>query len=157
MNRQQLPATSMLDQNLHTLYSAAPIIRHIPQELNMPTTELIVCQTCDYSQDADTPHGGSVLFDKLQQALKQNPIDNLQLSSISCMMSCDRSCNVHLRSSGKISYLIGDLDASTEHIAMLLDYLKLYQHSDNGQVAYKLWPELIKGKFVARLPAIKSN
>lgn len=117
-------------------------------------TELIVCETCNFSQDKDQPHGGTLLFNAIEQSLSLHPIEGLSISRTKCMMSCSRSCNVHLRSQGKISYVIGDLKAEKAYLEMLHDYIKLYQISDTGQVAYKQWPELIKGKFVARLPPV---
>lgn len=120
----------------------------------IPETELIVCETCNFSQDKNTPHGGTALFNALAGSLQENPIAGVQISSTKCMMSCSRSCNVHIRSRGKISYVIGDLKTEQAYLQMLRDYLELYQESETGQVAYKQWPELIKGKFVARLPPL---
>ncbi len=118
----------------------------------MADAELIVCETCGYSADPEVPNGGEKLHQSLQQALQQQAVDALEITTTRCLMSCSRKCNVYLRSPGKIGYVIGDLSDAGDHNQALLDYVKCYQQSESGEVAFKDWPKLIKGKFVARLP-----
>jgi predicted metal-binding protein len=119
------------------------------------TTTLFVCETCGYdSGKPDAVRPGELFARALEQQLAEQPLPQFELKRIKCLMACKRSCNVHLRAPGKLGYVIGDFNADAESAGTLLDYCGKYQLSETGQVPFSTWPQGIKGKFVARVPAL---
>lgn len=117
--------------------------------------ELFVCDTCRYRTDlreCEGRSGGVHFAEQIERRLHESPIAGLQLQRVSCLMACSRHCAVYMRSAGKIGYLIGNFTPDAASAATLLTYVQLYRQSDSGQVAYRSWPDAIKGHFVGRTP-----
>lgn len=118
------------------------------------TTTLIVCNTCGYNQELpDAVRQGELFAQTLESALLHD--DTIQLQRFGCLMACQRKCTVQLRAGGKIGYTLGDFVPDKEHVEALLEYVRLYQTSETGQVPYKQWPALVKGKFISRIPVLE--
>lgn len=119
-----------------------------------PDTELIVCETCG-SAEQET-HGrtrGEHLIAQLTEAMQHTPPARpIALSSTRCLWSCSRSCAVHLRSPGRVGYVIGSLEPNAEHARALLDYAALYAATPDGAVPLKQRPAALRGHFVCRIP-----
>lgn len=127
------------------------------------TLHLIVCETCrrrDASTAApspDAPADGVRFADALRQRLADEPdLAVVRLESMKCLMACSRACTLHLRQPGKMGYVLGGLGPETEHLEAVVDYLRGYLASDDGVVPFRQWPQGVKGKFVARVPAFTS-
>lgn len=119
-------------------------------------TTLFVCETCGFdSSTPDAVRPGELFARALEKQLAEQPLPQFELKRIKCLMACKRSCNVHLRAPGKPGYVIGDFSADAESAQTLLDYCGKYQLSETGQVPFSTWPQKIKGKFVARVPALE--
>lgn len=119
---------------------------------------LIICTSCGY--DADQPQAtrpGQQFADALSQALQENQSKDLCLQTYTCLMACQHQCTAQLRSQNKIGYTLGSLSANDEAVSGLLRFCNLYQQSATGQVPYKEWPEIIKGKFIARFPPLNAQ
>ena len=124
-------------------------------------TTLIVCETCGYDAEKDDDiRPGRQLYQELIQALEIRQQENsdqyqkVTIKPFSCLMACKRHCAVQVRDDNKMSYTLGDLVPQQDHIDGLLDYVALHQASERGVVAYKQWPEMIKGKFITRFPPL---
>ena len=52
-----------------------------------------------------------------------------------------------------MGYVLGDLAPERSAVEALVGYLLAYRGSDSGVVAYRDWPDGVKGRFVARIPA----
>ena len=59
-----------------------------------------------------------------------------------------------IQSPGKTGYLAGRFEAGLPAAEAILDWSAAQARSSDGAVAYKQWPEGIKGHFIARIPAI---
>lgn len=117
--------------------------------------ELFVCDTCRYQPDLRKHEGrsGGVRFaEQIELRLREAPIAGVQLRRVSCLMACTRHCTVHVRSVGKIGYVIGNFTPDAASATTLLEYVDLYRQSDTGTVPYRSWPAAIKGHFIARTP-----
>jgi len=125
------------------------------------STLLYVCATCRYSRSAERETygktGGELLADELQLQLDDEDCGDLALRHFDCLLACSRHCVVHLRSPGKIAYVIGDLPPTTESAETLLDYVRKYQQSTDGVVPYATWPEGIREHFIARIPPLDQD
>lgn len=72
----------------------------------------------------------------------------------SCLMGCDRHCNIAIQAGGKLSYVMGKFTPDAEAAQAIVDYAQAYAESESGQVPYKQWPQGVKGHFVARIPPL---
>lgn len=116
---------------------------------------IFVCDTCAYSSDEkvhEGKSGGEWLADSVEACARSHP--DLTVRRHSCLMGCDRHCNVALSSDGKITYVLGRFEPTEDAAAAIVEYAGLYAASETGVVPYKQWPLGVKGHFVARIPAI---
>ncbi|WP_029007515.1 DUF1636 domain-containing protein [Azospirillum halopraeferens] len=121
-------------------------------------TEVIVCETCrhpDVPPTEDGPTAGAVLAGALRTALAGRAgTADVRLSTMRCLMSCKRSCAVHVRAPGKMAYVLGDLAPTADTAHTLAAYVEAYAAADDGVVPFRQWPEGVKGRFVARVPPL---
>ena len=62
--------------------------------------ELIVCSACE------EPAGAQLLAHLKRELDGRDPEPALALRSIECLWACQRSCAVHLRSAGRMGYVL---------------------------------------------------
>lgn len=111
---------------------------------------LIVCETC--GQDgADEPRKGEQFASELEALGAQAGV---VVQRTRCLMACQRHCTAALRAPGKITYVLGGFAPEPAAAEALLDYATKYAASETGQVSFRTWPAGIKGKFIARIPAL---
>lgn len=116
-------------------------------------TEIIVCDTCDYS-DVEKIHngktGGEILAEHVEAVAASR---DLKVRRVSCTMGCERHCNVSVLGVGKMTYVLGKFDPDREAAEAIVEYAERHRESETGQVPFKQWPQGAKGHFVARIPA----
>jgi len=121
------------------------------------TTTLYVCETCGFdSSNPEATRPGELFARELEIKLALQPLPQFALERIKCLMACKRHCNVHLRAPAKLGYVIGDFKPDADAAETLLDYCGKYQLSETGQVPFSIWPQGIKGKFIARVPPLEN-
>jgi predicted metal-binding protein len=117
---------------------------------------LVVCTTCRASEDAPLDAGGraggQALLDEVLAAASTE-LGNVQVEGQACLWACSSFCTVYLSEPGKPAYLAGRFSPTSEAGRDILAFARLYAASENGAVAYRDWPEGMKGHFIARLPA----
>lgn len=116
-------------------------------------TEIIVCDTCDYSVDEKIHNGktgGEMLAEHVEALAGER---NLTVRRVSCTMGCERHCNVSILAPGKLTYVLGKFDPDQEAAEAIVEYAERHRESETGQVPFKQWPQGVKGHFVARIPA----
>jgi len=122
--------------------------------------ELIVCETCRMPDDAPEalPRAGAVLAGRMERALAEDPelAAQVKLRPMRCLMSCRRACAVAVRSSDRMSYVLGDLPPDESSVETLTAYLRAYAATADGIVPFKQWPQGVKGRFVSRMPPLES-
>ncbi|MET0284328.1 MAG: DUF1636 domain-containing protein [Polyangiales bacterium] len=111
------------------------------------TVEVLACESCGSS---DRDERG---LTRGQRLIEQLRVLGGDVQGTRCLWNCQRSCSVHVRGSGRSSYVIGDLDPSPEMAQALLDWTQLYKASVDGAVPFKTWPQRMRGHFVCRIPA----
>lgn len=86
-------------------------------------------------------HGGTV------------PHQGFEVRGVQCMSQCKRSCVVSLSSSGRFSYMFGDLDAAEPgHVEALKDLIPLYLAAPEGFLRRRARPEPLRARILGRLP-----
>ncbi|MBL4800862.1 MAG: DUF1636 family protein [Emcibacter sp.] len=107
-------------------------------------THLIICQTCQQKN-------GAVLYDLVSEGGSR---EGLKITGHECLWSCASACSVQIRADGKCGYHLGGFQATEDAAAALLDFAVEYNLSPTGEVDFDLWPEGIKGHFIARIPPL---
>ena len=116
-------------------------------------TTITVCDTCNFSSDQkllDGKTGGEMLAEQVEALAEAG----IAVRRQSCLMGCDRHCNIAIQGEGKLSYVLGRFTPDAEAAQAIVDYAKAYSESKSGQVPYKQWPQGVKGHFVARIPPL---
>lgn len=117
---------------------------------------LVVCTTCRASAeaplDAAGRAGGRALLEEVLEAASPGHGD-VQVEGQACLWACSSFCTVYLSEPGKPAYLAGRFTPTPEAGRDILAFARLYAASETGAVAYRDWPEGMKGHFIARLPA----
>jgi len=115
------------------------------------TVEVIACATCGSSErDTEGRTQGERLVSLL--SLARGDDRRITVESVRCLWACANRCAVHLRSSGRVGYVLGRLEPTAEVAQAVIDYARRYGESDDGAVPFKQWPLPIKGHFLCRLP-----
>lgn len=122
-----------------------------------PGPAVVVCNTCRHSReaqvDAEGVRGGARLLAALNDLKATDPrYAGIAVQDMACLFACQDFCTVHLRAPDKVGYVMGRFGSDAEAARAILDYAVLHAASDHGRVAYSLWPEGVKGHFIARTP-----
>lgn len=113
--------------------------------------ELIVCSTCGGSERDDQGRTrGEQLLAQIEAACTAHP--EVTASSVRCLWACANRCAVHLRSTGRLGYVLGRLEPTSETAHGLVDYASRYAASPDGAVPFKQWPAAVRGHFLCRIP-----
>lgn len=119
------------------------------------TARLVVCTTCRFSSeelmDAAGLSGGQALFEAV--LAEAAGADDLRVEEQACLWACSSHCSVYLSQPGKPAYLAGRFAPTAQDAQAIVAFARLYADSPQGAVAYRDWPEGMKGHFIARLPA----
>lgn len=118
---------------------------------------IVVCGTCRHSaeawEDAAGRTGGEAMAAALRSAVATDPrYAGIAIEQMPCLFACSEFCTVHLRAPGKIGYVLGRFTPDDQAARALLDYAVEHARSADGEVAYALWPEGVKGHFIVRVP-----
>jgi predicted metal-binding protein len=116
---------------------------------------LSVCVNC--RADGDTPEAkaGAAFFTALKDAaaVAGSPV---QVRPVQCLSVCKRPCTVALSSTGRYTYMFGDL-ASEAGIAALLEGAKTYAELEHGYMLWRERPEPLRRGILARIPPLDWN
>lgn len=116
-------------------------------------TWLTVCDTC---RREDWPAGshetsGERLAALVEAAAAGGPV---RVRRHACLMGCARACNVAVQARGKLCYTLGGFAPEREAAEAVVAWAELHAASETGVVAYRSWPEAVKGHFVTRHPPL---
>jgi predicted metal-binding protein len=122
-----------------------------------PGPAVVVCSTCRHSREAQVDaagvRGGARLAQTLTRLKAAEPrYAGIAVQEMACLFACADHCTVHLRAPDKIGYVLGRFAGDEDSARAILDYAVHYAASEHGRVAYALWPEGVKGHFIARTP-----
>lgn len=120
------------------------------------SASIVVCNTCrhdaDNRENEDGKRGGALMADALRAAKAEGDYDDIAIEEMACLFACSRFCTIHLRETGKISYVLGDFKPTAEDAHAILEFFQHYKDSEHGYVQFKKWPEGVKGHFITRQP-----
>ncbi|QJR04772.1 DUF1636 domain-containing protein [Sphingobium yanoikuyae] len=122
-----------------------------------PGPAIVTCNTCRHSatmrEDAEGVRGGARLAEALRSVQASDPrYATVAVQDMSCLFACQDHCTVHLRAPGKVGYVMGRFTPDADAARAILDYAIAYAASEHGRVAFREWPEGVKGHFITRTP-----
>lgn len=120
-------------------------------------TQVVVCSTCRFSaearEDEDGQRGGARLVRALHEVQAEEPaLAGVEVQDMPCLFACKRHCTIHVRSPGKVGYVLGDFACDAEAARAILEYAAAHAKSEEGVVRYAQWPDGVKGHFITRTP-----
>lgn len=118
------------------------------------TTVITICDTCK-REGWDAASGrtdGEALAELVEAAAAAMP--DVKTRRHSCLMGCDRACNITVQATGKMNYTLGRFDPEAEAAQAIVEYAAKHAATETGVVPYRDWPQPIKGHFVTRHPPI---
>ncbi len=118
---------------------------------------VVACNSCRHSaeahEDAEGVRGGARLVQALRAVQAADPRYNgIAIEEMPCLFACTEYCTVHLRTPGKVGYVLGRFAPDDEAARAILDYAFAHSESAEGSVPYRSWPEGVKGHFIVRIP-----
>jgi len=119
-------------------------------------TWITVCDTCkrpEWRADQGETDGERLAI-LVEKAASLPDASNVKVRRHSCLMGCANACNVTVQAAGKLCYTLGGFLPEPGVAQAIVTYAALHADSDGGQVAYRQWPQPIKGHFVTRHPPL---
>lgn len=116
---------------------------------------ITVCTTCKFAPDTAVDTEGQSGGQRLAAALEDGVAACPDIATIvrhECLWACTQPCAVLIQSPGRTGYLAGRFAPNAASARALLDWADAYGQSEDGAVRYRLWPEGMKGHFIARIP-----
>jgi predicted metal-binding protein len=121
--------------------------------------EIVICSTCKFSPaektGPDGRTGGETLIAHMAEAIAARGLD-LALATQACLWNCKRHCSVVLRDDRRFTYVTGDHEPTREQAEAILDWFAAHGATETGEVPFRLWPDRMRGHFIARVPAVKA-
>ena len=62
-----------------------------------------------------------------------------------------------IQDDARFSYVTGGNTPNEEQAEAILQWFDAHGETDDGQVPFKLWPQKMRGHFIARIPPQKSG
>ena len=118
------------------------------------TTTITVCDTCRREARKELkaePSCGETLLAEVERAAANAGV---AVRHVSCLMGCERACNVAVSAPGKLTYVLGRFDPTVEAAEAIVEYAQGHGESETGAVPFRQWPQGVKGHFVARVPPV---
>lgn len=122
------------------------------------TSTITICDTCkrpDWEARGVEKTDGTALAELLEAATKD--VEAVRIRRHSCLMGCGKGCNLAIQAAGKLTYVMGDFEADGVQAKGIVEYARLHDESDTGQVPFRSWPQAVKGHFVSRIPVPDSD
>lgn len=121
--------------------------------------DIVICSTCKFSATektaSDGRSGGETLIGHMREAIAARGLA-LRVTPQACLWNCKRHCSVVLRDSQRFSYVTGDHAPTRQQAEAILDWFQLHGESGTGEVPFRLWPDAMRGHFIARIPGVKT-
>ncbi len=123
------------------------------------STTITICDTCKIEGwDAETAGitDGEALAAMIEAEVVATGVA-VKTRRFSCLMGCNRACNITIQAAGKLNYTLGEFTPDAEAAKGIVEYAVLHDNSATGQVPYREWPQSIKGHFTTRHPPLENT
>lgn len=118
-------------------------------------TTITVCTTCrtpaNRVEKTGDPDGAGFL-PRMKAAAAGTGVT---VRGTECLMGCEHGCNVAVQAAGKLTYVLGRFEGSTEDAGAVVAFAEGHAASRSGQVPFRQWPQGVKGHFISRVPPLE--
>lgn len=121
-------------------------------------TTITICDTCkreDWAERGETRSDGEALAALVEGAAQG--VEGVRTRRHACLMGCGKGCNLAIQAAGKLTYVLGGFAPGDEAASAIVEYARLHNESETGQVPFRQWPQAVKGHFVSRLPVLDAS
>ncbi len=98
---------------------------------------------------------GRRLIAELRALLADAGRSDVDVVEQTCLWNCTQSCSVAIRDSERFSYITGRHVATRAQAEAILPWFDAHGETDTGEVPFRLWPDAMRGHFIARIPPAK--
>lgn len=122
------------------------------------TTWITICDTCKregWDPELEPKTDGERLAELIEPLANKDK--NVRTRRVSCLMGCDHGCNVAIQAEGKLAYTLGRFTVDDDAANGIVAYARQHAASETGRVAFREWPQAIKGHFVTRHPPLPTD
>jgi predicted metal-binding protein len=120
---------------------------------------LVLCNTCRFPDGRkfadDGRTGGQTLIAEMRGLLADIGRTDVRVEEQSCLWNCTQSCSVAIRDTERFSYITGKHVATRAQAEAILEWFDAHGETETGEVPFKLWPDAMRGHFIARIPPAK--
>ena len=120
---------------------------------------LVICSTCKFSTESkfapDGRTGGEHLISAMDAVLAEQGRSDVQVQTQICLWNCSRPCSVVMRDDERFSYVTGGNAPTKAQAEAILEWFDAHSKTETGEVPFKLWPQAMRGHFIARMPPVK--
>lgn len=117
---------------------------------------IVICNSCRFPDGrktgTDGRTGGQTLIDAMDAVLARDERQDVRLIAQSCLWNCTQSCSVVFRDSQRFSYVTGRHEPTVAQAEAILQWFDAHGATAQGEVPFRLWPQAMKGHFIARMP-----
>lgn len=121
---------------------------------------LIFCTTCRYSTEQKTGQdgrtGGETLIAHMNDVLAEAHREDVKIQTQPCLWNCKQHCSVVFQDDARFSYFTGHHVPERAQAEAILAWFDLHGESETGEVPFRLWPDAMRGHFIARIPKVKT-
>jgi len=119
-------------------------------------TTILICTTCrPAGEPPGAPALGPTLAQLVDDVLRQTP--QIRMQPVRCLANCNRGLSAAIRREGAWTYVFGDLNASIEGAAALIEGARLLSTSNDGLLPWRGRPDALKNGLIARVPPANWN
>ena len=97
-----------------------------------------------------------MLIEAMQTVLAEKGRDDVAIEVQACLWNCTRPCSVVIQDEQRFSYITGGNQPTVEQAEAILSWFDAHGQTETGEVPFKLWPQLMRGHFIARIPPVKA-
>jgi predicted metal-binding protein len=121
---------------------------------------LVFCNTCKFSDGRKTNEqgcsAGQILIAEMRALLADKGRSDVDVVEQTCLWNCAQSCSVAIRDSKRFSYITGRHVPTRAQAEAILAWFDAHGETETGEVPFRLWPDAMRGHFIARIPPVKA-
>ena len=122
---------------------------------------LVMCTTCKFSPEAKTGPdgrtGGEMMVAAMKRVLTRLGRNDVTVETQACLWNCDKPCSVVIQDDERFSYITGRNTPDEEQAEAILTWFDAHGETPDGNVPFRLWPQKMRGHFIARMPPQKTE
>jgi predicted metal-binding protein len=121
--------------------------------------DLVLCNTCRFPDGRKTDDegrtGGRAMIDCMRKVLDRSGRSDIAIVEHACLWNCTQGCSVVIRDSERFSFVTGRHAPTEQQAEAIIQWFDMHGATDSGDVSFRLWPDAMRGHFIARIPPVR--